>query len=59
MHMAADSEDDVARQKGLILREYYEEFEASRQDKVNFTLKRFVSRPGGRVVFDFNHLGFI
>lgn len=31
----------------------------SYQDKVKFTLKRFVSRLGVRVAFDFDRLGFI
>lgn len=44
LHMMADSEDNIKRQKRLILHESTEEFEASRQGKVSFTLKRFVLR---------------
>lgn len=53
----ADSE--VTRQKGLILYIHTEEFEASRQNKVNFTLKRFASGLRARVQPIFEHLGYI
>lgn len=42
--MMADSEDNIKRQKRFILHECTEEFEASHQGKVSFTLKRFVLR---------------
>lgn len=45
LHMMADSDDSIKRRKLLISHEYAEEFEDSHQDKVNFTLKRFVLRP--------------
>lgn len=40
----ADSEGNIKRQKRLFLHECTEEFEASRQDKVSFTLKPFTLR---------------